>query len=200
MAALGGAAAAEPRDLALAKSAALVLLNRSLYYTVGKPGSDATLRLSAGLSLTIGPALAQRYVVTLRRGTSHTTIEQGGEPRLEEQAQAAVLTTLPKGLEPDLVTLAQGVLEACELFRAREEVTAALSVIGRKRRAELVGLEQLYARRRGSQQRLYGFPEPGTEGSTAIEAELRRLQRIVLDRYAVSVRVRILSLGVIARD
>jgi hypothetical protein len=201
LASLEGVPAASPRDdVALTKQAAVVLLNRPLYYTVGKPGRNATIRLSVGLSISVGPPLARRYVVTLKRGAAHASVEEGGRLPGDESARGAVVTTLPRDLEADLATLSRGVLEACEAFQSRAEVATAMGTIGRNRRAELVGVEQLYARRSGAQQRLYGFPEHGYEGSNAIEAELRRLQRVILDRYTVRLRLRILSLGIIAHD
>lgn len=195
-AAVSGAAEAElPATL---KGAAAVLLNRPVYYTIGRPGRQATLRLSVALSLSIGPPLTQRYVITMPRGAARPTIDEDGELTIAADAASELLTTLPKSMEADLAVLASGVREACEVFQSRREVTEALNVIGRKRREELVGIGQLYATRRGAQQRLWGFAEPGAQGSTAVEAEMRRLQRTVLERYAVLVRVRILSLGVIA--
>lgn len=195
-AAVSGVAEAElPATL---KRAAAVLLNRPVYYTIGRPGRQATLRLSVALSLSIGPPLAQRYVITMPRGAARATIEEDGELTIADGAESELLTTLPKSMAADLAVLARGVGEACEVFQSRSEVAKALNLIGRKRREELVGVGQLYATRRSAQQRLWGFAEAGAQGSTAVEGEVRGLQRIVLERYAVAVRVRILSLGVIA--
>jgi len=61
----------------------------------------------------------------------------------------------------------------------------------------LTDLERLYITKQGANDHLYGLPAFGTEGSASIEAEARMLQNIALTRYDVTVRVRVLALGVL---
>ena len=61
----------------------------------------------------------------------------------------------------------------------------------------MTDLERLYKAEQGANDHLYGLPAFGTEGSASIEAEARMLQNIALTRYDVTVRVRLLALGVL---
>jgi hypothetical protein len=157
----------------------------------------AMLRLSVGLSLSVGEPLSRRYVVTLERGARQAAIEEGGQLPADAGAQTAILSTLPRWVEQSMKELSSGVLEACEKYQVLPDVQSAIRRLGEKRRTELAQLEHLYARRQGSERHLYGLPEPGTEGSASIEAEQRRLQQIVFARYTVQIRIRMLSLGLV---
>ena len=185
------------------KQAAVVLCNPPVVYSMPWPGRRAgklaktVLRLSVGLSLSIGVPHFRRYVVTLARGARRAVYEEGTILPADASAKATLLTALPSWTEERLPILTRGVAEACEQYQSLPGVQDALRRIGERRRAELAGLEHLYARRQRSEGRIHGLPEPGTTGSASIEVEQRKLQRIVLERYAVRVRVRILSLGLL---
>jgi hypothetical protein len=79
-------------------------------------------------------------------------------------------------------------------------VQVATSTLDEKFSTEMSDLDRLYRRKQGMNDRLYGLPAAGREGSVAIEAELRRLQSIVLERYRLRLRLRVLSLGVFEGD
>jgi|GEM_PF-5227222 len=187
----------------LEKSEATVLLNPPVVYKMtwpagrGAGSGTSRLRLSAALSLSIGVPLARRYVFTLQRGARRATIEEGGHLPARGGAETTILSALPEWAERELAKLVRALSETCDDFAASSQVQEAVRVIAEKRRTELTYLEQLYSRRKGREGRLYGLPEPGVEGSAAIEAELRRLQATVLERYAPAVRIRVLSLGVL---
>jgi len=188
------------------KQSALFILNAPILYAIKwerqsrrKVASKSALRLSVGLSLSVGPALPKRYTCILKRGGKFSVIE-GGYLRLGEGTTSSTLAQLPEWAEAELEKLSLAVLEACEEFEARPQVQQAILGLGEKRRDEMANLGLLYRRKQGSNDRLYGLPEAGTEGSVSIEAELRRLQNIVLDRYRLRVRVRVLSLGVLEGD
>lgn len=85
----------------------------------------------------------------------------------------------------------------CVLYGARPEVRNAILRLQADRRIEIKDIESLYRTTRRSSHHLYGMPAAGTNGSTSVEEELRRLQNIVLRRYEVTVRVRLLSLVVL---
>jgi hypothetical protein len=185
------------------KQAAIILRNPPVVYSMvcrtrgaAKP-ARALLRLSVGLSLSVGEPVSRRYVVTLEQGARQAAIEEGGLLPTESGAQTAILSTLPRWVEQSMKGLSRGVLEACIRYQMLPDVQSAIQRLGEKRRTELAQLEHLYARRQGSEGQLYGLPEPGTEGSASIEAEQRRLRQLVFDRYTVRVRARILSLGLL---
>jgi hypothetical protein len=185
------------------KQAAIILRNPPVVISMVWPTRKAAkparalLRLSVGLSLSVGEPLVRRYAVTLEQGARQAAIEQGGLLPSETGAQTAILSTLPRWVEQSTKALSRGTLEACNRYQVLPDVQQALRRLGERRRTELAQLEHLYARRQRSEGQLYGLPEPGTEGSASIEAEQRRLQRIVFDRYRVRVRVRMLSLALL---
>lgn len=187
----------------LEKQAAIVLCNPPVLYSMMWPTRNATrsakamLRLSIGMSLSLGAPLSRRYVVMLVRGARQATIEEGSLLPPTAGAQTTLLSVLPSWAEQSMMTLSGAVLEACGKYQLLPEVQNAVRGITERRRTELAGLEHLYARRQGSDGRRYGLAEAGIEGSASIEAEQSRLQRIVLSRYAVQVRVRVLSLGLL---
>jgi hypothetical protein len=183
------------------KQAAIFLLNAPLFYGVNwsgvgkkKSGSEG-LRLSVGLSLSVGRPVPKRYTCFLKRGKNEVRVAQGGSLSLGS-GQEATLAVLPTWAEDDLPKLASGVLAACIQYRASPEVQSAIVKLGDKRRTELADLERLYKTKQGANDHLYGLPAFETEGSASIEAEARMLQNTVLSRYEVAVRVRVLTLGV----
>lgn len=185
------------------KRAAIILRNPPVVYSMvwptrkaAKPAS-ALLRLSVGLSLSVGEPIFRRYTVTLEQGARQATIEEGGLPPSETGAQTGVLVTLPRWVEQSMKKLSRGVLEACDRYQVLPDVQSAVRRVGEKRRTELAQLEHLYARRQQSEGQLYDLPESGMQGSASIEAEQRRLQQIVFDRYSVRVRVWMLSLAIL---
>jgi len=183
------------------KQAAIFLLNAPLFYGVNwggagkrKSGSEG-LRLCVGLSLSAGRSLPKRYTCFLKRGGNEVQVVLGGYLSLGE-GKHSTLTALPPWAEADLPKLASGVLAACDQYRSRSEVQKALVRLEDNRRTELTDLERLYKTKQGANDHLYGLPAFGTEGSASIEAEARMLQNIALTRYEVTIRVRVLTLGV----
>jgi hypothetical protein len=185
------------------KRAAIILGNPPVVYSMVWPTSKpakhgrAVLRLSVGLSLSVGEPLSRRYVVTLTKDARQASIVEGGLPPAETGATTAILSTLPRWAEQRVKELSHAVLEACDLYQGLPAVRSAMNTLGERRRTELAQIEHLYARRQKSKGQLYGLPEPGTQGSASIEAEQRRLQQIVFERFTVQVRVRMLSLGIL---
>ena len=184
------------------KQSAIFLLNSPILYGVtwsgagGKRSGNDGLRLSVGLSLSIGRPLPKRYTCLIRHGRSEIRVSEGGYLLLR-MGKESNPTGLPPWAEADLSKLARGVLTACEYFRARPDVQHAIVELGAERRTELTDLERLYKTKQGSNDRLYGLAASGTEGSASIEAESRKLQSVVLRRYDVTVRVRVLTLGIL---
>jgi hypothetical protein len=185
------------------KQSAIFLLNAPVLYGVkwegrkSKKSPDKVLRVSAGLSLSFGPPLPKRYTLILKHGQEMAPIVEGAYLPLGKTGKPARLTGLPKWAETDLKHLAKALLQTCEIFQSREDVQKAVLALGEGRREELTNLERLYRKRGGANERLYGLAPISTEGGSALEAEHRRLQNIVLQRYSVGVEVRILSLGIL---
>jgi hypothetical protein len=183
------------------KQSALALLQPPVWYKVVRSvkgrSPKSELRLSVVLSLSTGSPCWRRYTLRKARGVEDITISQGGNLSLPKGCQQFPLTALPVWAEKDLHELAEQTRKTCEVFKTSDEARGALATLAQKRRAELIYLQQLYNRKQDSHNLLYGLPEPGTAGSASIEAELQRLQGLVIERYAVSVRIRILSLGIL---
>jgi hypothetical protein len=165
-----------------------------------KTSNVRALRLSIGLSLSMGASHPKRYTCILKHGDKNVFVGEGGHLPNVTGANKLLLTSLPAWAEKELERFAPAVLTACELFQKRAEVQVATATLDEKFTTELSDLDRLYRRKQGMNDRLYGLPAAGTEGSVAIEAELRRLQGIVLDRYHIRLRLRVLSLGVFEGD
>lgn len=186
----------------LEKQAAIVLLNPPLAYAVaypvrrGEKPPRPTLRLSVSLSLSVGRPLAQRLVFTFARDTGQVTVSAGESLPRREGEQSTFLASLPGWVERAMVPLTSAIVAQCEAYELRPEIQDAVARIGEQRRTELAHIQLLYAsQRRGT--RLYGLPRPGAHASSAVEAERRQLETIVLDRYLAEIRVRVLSLGIL---
>ena len=183
------------------KQSAVYLVHAPVLYgvqwqtTAGRPRVRA-LRLSIGLSLSVGQPFPKRYTCSVISGKKDISVVEGGELPQLAGGKRWLLTALPSWTQKELEKLITGVLRACDLFGNQSEVQDALPKLSEKLSDELSHLDALYRRKQGTNDRLYGLPPFGTEGSAAIEAELRRLQKTVLERYRSKVRLRVLSLGV----
>jgi hypothetical protein len=185
------------------KQSAVYLLGAPILYGIqwhGKRSAVRALRLSIGLSVSIGPPHPQRYSCILQSGKKDILVFEGGRKPNLTGGNQLLLTSLPTWAANELGRFVPAVLNACELFRKRDEVQVATASLDEQFKVELSDLDRLYRRKQGTNDKLYGLPSIGTEGSVAIEAELRRLQSIVLERYRVRLRLRILSLGVFEGD
>jgi hypothetical protein len=184
------------------KQAARFLISPPVLYGITRRAKNSgrsakkELRLSVALSLSVGPPCPQRYSLVKRLGVRQPTILEEGNVPLGSVVEELKLRTLPDWAKPELPKLAQAALSACDTFRKKPEIETSLLALGESQRAELTYLERLYQRKKGANDRLYGLAESGTQGSYAIEAELRRLQNSVLERYSVRVLMRVLSIGV----
>lgn len=181
------------------KQCAIFLLNAPILYGVtwnrGNP-RDRALRVSVGLSLSLGPALQCRYTFVLFHGTNEIRFSQGGELEIGNGLEQPI-SKLPTWAHSDFPKLASAISRSAEYFQERAAVQNAVRRLGLQRREELTNLDHLYRRRQRGNARLYGFASPGTAGSASVEAELRRLQNTVLQRYTVVTRVRLLTLGIL---
>ena len=184
------------------KQSAILLLNAPVLYGLNwggkvrvQPGCDG-LRLSLGLSLSLGRPCPARYTCVLQRGGKEIRIREG-DRLARGKAKESTLFALPEWVGAEIRKLSRGVVSACEQYRARADVRNAIAKLGSQRRSELVDLERLYQTSKGSNARLYGMPAPGTEGSASIEAEVRTLQSVILKRYEVTVRIRLLTVGIL---
>lgn len=188
------------------KQLAVYLLGAPILYGIqwerkrGKRLAMRALRLSIGLSLSIGQPHPKRYTCTLKHRESDIFVAEGGHLPKGTGGNKLLLTNLPDWAENELERFAPAILKACELFQKRPEVQVATSTLHEKFNTEWSDLDRLYRRKQGTNDRLYGLPAVGREGSVAIEAELRRLQSIVLERYRLRLRFRVLSLGVFEGD
>jgi hypothetical protein len=187
------------------KQAAVYLLGAPVLYGVewksktAKKANVRALRLSIGLSLSLGPAHPRRYTCTVIQGEKKIFVGEGGHlPNLP--GTRLELTSLPRWAEKELGRFPEAIETSCEMFEKRTEVQHATGELREKFNTEFSDLDRLYRRNQGTDDRLYGLSAAGTDGSIAIEAELRRLQSIVLDRYRVRIRLRVLSLGVFEGD
>lgn len=186
----------------LEKQAAIVLLNPSLAYSIAYPARRGekpprqTLRLSASLSLSVGRPFGRRQVFTFSRGTGQVTVSEGEALPRRDGEQSTFLASLPGWVERAMIPLTSAIVAQCEAYELRPEVQDAVARIGEQRRTELAHIQLLYtSQRRGT--RLYGLPRSGAHASSTVEAERRQLETIVLDRYLVQIRVRVLSLGIL---
>ncbi len=188
------------------KQAAVYLMGAPILYGIqweaksGRKSAVRALRLSFGLSLSLGQPHPRRYTCTLKRGESDIFVGNGRHLPTVTGGSQLVLTSLPGWAEKELPKFAPAVLTACELFQKRPEVHVATATLDEKFNTEFSDLDRLYRRKQGTNDRLYGLPAAAKEGSVAIEAELRRLQSIVLERYRLRLRLRVLSLGVFEGD
>lgn len=181
------------------KQAAILVLNAPILYRVkwsSKNSNRHCLRLSVGLSLSVGSPLPKRYTCVIAHGSDEIRFSERGALTIDGGEEVG-LARVPSWVTADLPKLGAGVLAACDHFRQHSDVQNTLRKLGIDRRVELTNLDHLYRRKQGANARLYGFATPGTEGSASIEAELRNLQNIVLQRYAVAIRIRFLSLGIL---
>jgi hypothetical protein len=184
------------------KQLAVYLLGAPILYGIQWEGKGRkrsamrALRLSIGLSLSIGQPYPRRYTCTLKHRESDVFVAEGGHLPKVTGGNKLLLTTLPDWAENELERFAPAIVTACELFQKMPEVQVATSALEEKFNIEWSDLDRLYRRKQGTNDRLYGLPAAGREGSVAIEAELRRLQSIVLERYRLRLRLRVLSLGV----
>ena len=184
------------------KQSAAYLLDAPILYGIqwkakgGRSSRARALRLSVGLSLSLGQPHPRRYTCILEVGKRHIRIAEGGQLPELTNGTKLLLTSPPTWAENELERLAPAVLKSCEQFQQRPQVQIALSTLSEEFSTELSDLDRLYRRKQGTNDRLYGLPPADSDGSVAIESELQRLQTNVLERYRVGVRVRILSLGV----
>ena len=182
------------------KQAAVYLIDPPVLYGIqwkdGKKPNTRALRLSIGLSLSMGQPHPKRYTCILKHGKKDVTVGEGGRLAKITGGTKLRLTSLPAWAEKELEKFPAAVRRACEVFEKRDEVQLARSKLEQKFQTELSDLDRLYRRGQGTNDKLYGLPPADVEGSLAIEAELRRLQSIVLDRYRIKIRLRVLSLGV----
>jgi hypothetical protein len=167
-----------------------------LYSMVSASAARNTLRLSVGLSLSIGVPQRRRYAIYVEQGAGAVIAE--GDSLPADDPASAFLTNLPSWADAEMAKGARAILDACARYELLSDVQAAIARLSEARHAELTSIESLYARRPGTDQKLYGMRERGTEGSASVEAEHRRLQQLALERYAVQVRVRVLSVGVLS--
>jgi hypothetical protein len=182
------------------KQAAVILLNPPFAYAVrwraGGARTKPAVRLSAILSLSVGPPLPQRLTFTVSRGTTRVRASAGERLARRRGEESSFVTVMPPWVAETLKPLAEAVAQACAEYQMRPDVQKALTAIWEQRRLDLSQVEVLYGSRdRGD--RLLGLSPEGTDGSAALEAELARLLAIVRDRYRVRVWVRMLSLGIL---
>ena len=187
------------------KQAAVYLLHAPILYGIqweakSRKAPVRVLRLSLGLSLSMGQPHPKRYTCILKVGKAQAKVAEGGHLPEVTGGTRWLLTGLPVWAQNELQKFPPAVLRACDLFRNGNEVQVAFSNLGKQFSDELSYLDGLYRRKQGTNDKLYGLPTPGTEGSASIEAELRRLQNTVLERYRLKLRLRILSLGVFEGD
>lgn len=182
------------------KQSAAFLLNAPILYGLrnkAKKGRRTNaLRLSFGLSLSLGRPLRKRYCVTVREGLSKGVLTERDEAIPGEGWEEYNVLSLPSWTRSCLPVMAREVAAAYEAYGNEDGVFAALESVAKQRREEFTYLEDLYRRKSGANDRLFGLPARDLEGSTAIEAELRGLQEVVLRRYEVKLRLHVLSLGV----
>ncbi|WP_144030661.1 hypothetical protein [Bradyrhizobium japonicum] len=194
------AASWETRLRWVEKQSAAFLLNAPILFGLrdkAKKGRRTNaLRLSFGLSLSLGRPLRKRYCVTVKEGASKGVLTEGDEVILGEGWEEYDVLSLPSWTRSCLPILAKEVAATYEAYGNEDYVVTALEGIAEQRREEFIFLEDLYRRKSGANDRLFGLPMPNLDGSTAIEAELRGLQEVVLSRYEVKLRIKVLSLGV----
>lgn len=194
------AASWETRFRWVEKQSAAFLLNAPILY--GLRGSARkgrrinALRLSFGLSVSLGRPIRKRYCVTVKEGANKGALTETDEVILGEGWEEYDVLSLPSWTRSCLPVLAKEVAATCEAYGNEDDVVAALKCITEQRREEFILLEDLYRRKSGANDHLFGLPAPNLEGSAAIEAELRGLQEVVISRYEVKLRIQILSLGV----
>lgn len=188
----------------LEKQAASFLCNAPLVYSArvgniaGHRVTQRALRLSFGLCLSVGRPLRQRFAAYLFLPGGKTELQVSQGESIEAARDVKFLSLPPAWVEPAWGKLVPLIEEACERYGGGDEVKEELISLARKRREALWYLDNLYMRREGYNDHLYGLPPKGTSGSAAITQEYQNCQRVVLERYSVRVEVTPLSLGILS--
>lgn len=188
----------------LEKQAASFLLGAPLIYSARVRSianhriTDRALRLSFGLSLSMGHPLRQRFAAYLFLPGGNTVLQIPNGESIEAARDVTFLALGPAREERVWDGLVPVIEEACEHYSKRDDVKEELSSLARKRREALWYLDNLYMRREGFNDHLYGLPPEGTSGSAAITQEYRNCQRVLLERYSVRIELTPLSLGILS--
>jgi hypothetical protein len=187
----------------LEKLAASFLLRAPLAYsarlrTVAGQATGQALRLSFGLSLSLGQPLRKRFSAYVFSSGSKPQLFAPDDESIEELAEVKLLSQMPvwaTKIRLELIPLLQ---EACEKYRSQVDVQEAIATLAKKRKESLWYLDNLYRRREGSHDRIYGWPPVGSSGSAAISQEYKNCQANILRRFSVSIEIMPLSLGVLS--
>jgi hypothetical protein len=191
----------------LEKQAASFLLRVPLTYSAtvrwsaGRRGAGDALRLSFGLSLSLGQPLRRRFCAyVFSSGKKPQLLFSAGSAENFDRAgflNVELLTQMPAWatkLRAEFVPMIQ---EAYVTYRNRLDVQGEITALAQKRKEALWYLDSLYQRSQGSPDRIYGWPPVGAIGSAAIAQEFQNCQANVLRRFAVDIEVTPLSLGVL---
>jgi hypothetical protein len=184
------------------KQVASAILNTPVTYAMDwKPTSKSSssgpiVRLSLGLSLSRGALLPKRYACLWDFVSGEVTVVREG-PFARGRGKAVAPPSKFASTSKYKKMFAQAIVKACTEYKQESDVQAACIRLGEARRGEYVNLDLLYRGRRTANDRLRGLPPSGAVGSAAVAAELRTLQEVVMKRYALSIQVRPLTLGVL---
>jgi hypothetical protein len=188
----------------LEKQAARFVLGAPLAYSAamrsvaGQRASGLALRLSFGLSLSFGHPLRQRFSAYVFSSGRKPELRGAEGDSLENAKDVKLLLRAPVWVTKAWAKVVPLVEEACERYESRPDVQEELGRLAQRRRESLWYLHNLYNRREGFNDHIYGLPLGETSGSAAIAQEYQNCQLVVLRRYSVRIEVKALSLGVLS--
>jgi hypothetical protein len=158
-------------------------------------GRQVILRLSFGLLLSLGDPCPVRYSASALKASRAVTVTEAAD--IPTHGADRPIKSLPGWAVRRLEDLCDAVLKTCAEYSKRSDVSSAIEAVTSARRRELGDIDRLYSAEANKNPTLLGVEEPDTSGSEAVEAERRRLQQVVLERYSVRIVVKTLSLGVL---
>lgn len=188
----------------LEKQAASFLLKAPLTYSAtvrwpaGRREAGHVLRLSFGLSLSLGRPLRRRfsaYVFSSGKKPQLFAFEDESVERTEHVELVRQLPAWVAKLRDEFVPV---IHQACATYRDRADVQEEITALAQKRKEALWHLDSLYQRSEGSPDRIHGWPPMGAIGSAAIAQEYQNCQASVLRRFAIGIEVAPLSLGLLS--
>jgi hypothetical protein len=188
----------------LEKQAASFLLRAPLTYSAtvrwpsGVREARHALRLSFGLSLSLGQPLRRRFSAYVFSSGKKPKLFASEDDSAESSDRVELLTQMPAWAAKLRAEFVPVIQEACATYRDRADVQQEIAVLAQTRKEALWHLDTLFQRSEGSPDRIHGWPPMGAIGSAAIAQEYQNCQGNILRRFEVHIEVTPLSLGLLS--
>jgi hypothetical protein len=188
----------------LEKQAASFLLRAPLTYSAsvrwpaGKREAGHSLRLSFGLSLSLGQPLRRRFCAYVFSSGKKPKLFASEDDPVGSSDRAELVNQMPAWVAKLRAEFVPVIQEACASYRGRADVQLEIAALAQKRKEALWHLDALFQRSEGSPDRIHGWPPIGAIGSAAIAQEYQNCQGNILRRFAIHIEVTPLSLGLLS--